>query len=446
LDGQSKDRTSDVHSLRSDLCRGLSFQLWPAAEALCHYLEATYGASDGLQGLRVLELGAGTGLVGIFAARLGADVTLTDLPTVVENLEANVALNWTGGRKNASRGRQEGGVPGSFSGGGARRRPTWGGGCDAVWSAGDTEGVREYGGVEGRGSATSRGEYEQERTAAWCDGNEGEGAQSEQGLRNERRVGGKFRQESTGGALERAGGDGRSNVGAMHGVLDGRGTKGDEKGASSALPEAGAAGSQYGGLAEGGDSGKDESRFEEWRNAVSSSGSGQAGCLEEIMGGGWLGSAGCLMVEPLSWGRKQDVDRLVRQNGAFDLILASDVVYYNTLFEPLLATLRWLSGRQLRTAAIDEAALSQKHDTSGSNGSEKLQIEGQEFVKVSPSQEGQTTKKQGTVLIAHLRRWKKDAKFFKRASKYFDVQVVYSHPAPQGARKGVEVFKLISKD
>lgn len=36
--------------------RGLSFQLWPAAAAMCGYLERSYGG-EGLRGVRVLELG-----------------------------------------------------------------------------------------------------------------------------------------------------------------------------------------------------------------------------------------------------------------------------------------------------------------------------------------------------------------------------------------------------
>ncbi|CDR43877.1 CYFA0S13e00210g1_1 [Cyberlindnera fabianii] len=41
----------------------------------------------------VLELGAGTGLVGITLGILGYDVTLTDLPEILPNLETNVRLN-----------------------------------------------------------------------------------------------------------------------------------------------------------------------------------------------------------------------------------------------------------------------------------------------------------------------------------------------------------------
>jgi D-xylulose reductase len=43
--------------------------------------------------LQVLELGSGTGLVGLAMAGLGADVLLTDLPSICSNLEHNVHQN-----------------------------------------------------------------------------------------------------------------------------------------------------------------------------------------------------------------------------------------------------------------------------------------------------------------------------------------------------------------
>jgi len=49
--------------------------LWPASLALAHDLVAR---GDGLRGLDILELGAGTGLPGIIAASLGARVVQTD--------------------------------------------------------------------------------------------------------------------------------------------------------------------------------------------------------------------------------------------------------------------------------------------------------------------------------------------------------------------------------
>ncbi|KAL2928565.1 Protein-lysine methyltransferase METTL21C [Bienertia sinuspersici] len=78
--------------------KGLSFQLWPAATSLFSLLN-THRLHRHLplhphRRIRILELGSGTGLVGITAAAiLGADVTVTDLPHVIPNLEFNVAAN-----------------------------------------------------------------------------------------------------------------------------------------------------------------------------------------------------------------------------------------------------------------------------------------------------------------------------------------------------------------
>uniref|UniRef100_A0A3Q3AVU0 EEF1A lysine methyltransferase 3 n=1 Tax=Kryptolebias marmoratus TaxID=37003 RepID=A0A3Q3AVU0_KRYMA len=69
---------------------GVAAPVWEAALHLCRYLE---DESVELRGRRIIELGAGTGLVGILAARLGAEVTLTDLPLALPQLQANVSAN-----------------------------------------------------------------------------------------------------------------------------------------------------------------------------------------------------------------------------------------------------------------------------------------------------------------------------------------------------------------
>ncbi|XP_036387760.1 EEF1A lysine methyltransferase 3-like [Megalops cyprinoides] len=69
---------------------GVAAPVWDAALCLCRHLEQQ---SLDLRGKRVIELGAGTGIVGILAARLGAEVTLTDLPYAVPQLEKNVLAN-----------------------------------------------------------------------------------------------------------------------------------------------------------------------------------------------------------------------------------------------------------------------------------------------------------------------------------------------------------------
>ncbi|XP_061642272.1 EEF1A lysine methyltransferase 3-like isoform X1 [Phyllopteryx taeniolatus] len=69
---------------------GVAAPVWESAQQLCQYFEEQHVE---LRGRRVIELGAGTGVVGILAACLGADVTLTDLPVTLPQLEANVCAN-----------------------------------------------------------------------------------------------------------------------------------------------------------------------------------------------------------------------------------------------------------------------------------------------------------------------------------------------------------------
>ncbi|TNM90974.1 hypothetical protein fugu_003263 [Takifugu bimaculatus] len=69
--------------------------IWPAALAVCHHLDS-HRQEINLVDKAVLELGAGTGLVSVVAALLGAWVTATDLPVVLNNLTANVSRNTRG--------------------------------------------------------------------------------------------------------------------------------------------------------------------------------------------------------------------------------------------------------------------------------------------------------------------------------------------------------------
>nr|XP_034970829.1 protein-lysine methyltransferase METTL21C [Zootoca vivipara] len=66
--------------------------VWPGALALCQYLESNQQEIS-LRDKKLLELGAGTGLVSIVATILGAFVTATDLPEVLENMEFNISRN-----------------------------------------------------------------------------------------------------------------------------------------------------------------------------------------------------------------------------------------------------------------------------------------------------------------------------------------------------------------
>ncbi|XP_076841409.1 EEF1A lysine methyltransferase 3-like [Brachyhypopomus gauderio] len=69
---------------------GVAASVWDAAIHLCKFFEKT---SLELSGKRVIELGAGTGFVSILAARLGACVTITDLPLVIPQAVRNIEVN-----------------------------------------------------------------------------------------------------------------------------------------------------------------------------------------------------------------------------------------------------------------------------------------------------------------------------------------------------------------
>ncbi|KAL3699379.1 hypothetical protein R1sor_017401 [Riccia sorocarpa] len=49
------------------------------------------------------------------------------------------------------------------------------------------------------------------------------------------------------------------------------------------------------------------------------------------------------------------------------------------------------------------------------------------------------------IYLGHVRRWKKDAHFFKQASKIFDVDVVHRHPPQNNVRVGPIIYRLTVK-
>ncbi|KAJ8439745.1 hypothetical protein Cgig2_009569 [Carnegiea gigantea] len=119
---------------------------------------------------------------------------------------------------------------------------------------------------------------------------------------------------------------------------------------------------------------------------------------EVIAGGG-----GGVSVAELSWG---NVDQMEKVGREYDLILGSDVVYHNHLYEPLMETLRYFLV-----------------------GGERKEEEGEGMVFV----------------MAHLKRWKKETAFFKKANKFFEVVVIHRDPPSDGARVGVIVYRFAGK-
>ncbi|XP_020372074.1 EEF1A lysine methyltransferase 3-like [Rhincodon typus] len=69
---------------------GVSAYVWDAGVALCRYFEKE---NISFTGKKVIELGSGTGIVGILATLLGGNVTLTDQPNALQQIEHNIATN-----------------------------------------------------------------------------------------------------------------------------------------------------------------------------------------------------------------------------------------------------------------------------------------------------------------------------------------------------------------
>ncbi|KAI3451698.1 hypothetical protein Pfo_008363 [Paulownia fortunei] len=104
---------------------------------------------------------------------------------------------------------------------------------------------------------------------------------------------------------------------------------------------------------------------------------------------------GAVDAAALKWGDTKDMEGIGRE---YDVILGSDVVYHDHLYEPLLETLRFF-----------------------------LLGSGQKVV----------------FLMGHLKRWKKESAFFKKANKFFDVEVIHTDSPSSGARVGVTVYQFV---
>ncbi|KAL4182730.1 hypothetical protein AMTRI_Chr11g151680 [Amborella trichopoda] len=113
------------------------------------------------------------------------------------------------------------------------------------------------------------------------------------------------------------------------------------------------------------------------------------------------GRGGSLHVQPLTWGHDHDCHLLLQAGGGggFDMVLGSDLVYHDHLFDPLLRTLQF-------------------------------------FVK-----------EEVQFVMAHLKRWKKEAAFFKKAKKLWDIDPLFTYPplsssSSSGSRTGVTIHRF----
>lgn len=129
---------------------------------------------------------------------------------------------------------------------------------------------------------------------------------------------------------------------------------------------------------------------------------------------------GGVHVASLSWGENDEMEAIGRES---DLIIGSDVVYHDNLFDPLLQTLKYLLLGNGNGNGISD---------SNSNGISNGNGNGGDGEKV--------------FLMAHLRRWKKESGFFKKAKKYFQVELIHEDGPSSVSRTGVVVYRFARKD
>ncbi|KAK1363572.1 hypothetical protein POM88_039133 [Heracleum sosnowskyi] len=112
-------------------------------------------------------------------------------------------------------------------------------------------------------------------------------------------------------------------------------------------------------------------------------------------------NGGQVEVAALGWGVVEEMEAM-KEKDEYDIIMGSDVVYHDHLYEPLLQTLKFfLLGEQTKEMVF---------------------------------------------VMSHLKRWKKESVFFKKAKKDFDVEVIHKHDPCNGSRVGVLVYTFARKN
>ncbi|KAL2613830.1 hypothetical protein R1flu_025522 [Riccia fluitans] len=185
----------------------------------------------------------------------------------------------------------------------------------------------------------------------------------------------------------------------------------------------------------------------------------------ELNRGAIQAAGGSVESRVLRWGVEEDIKSL-GDLASFDIILASDVVYYDTLFGPLLDTLKWLveaagnyplslkertnqlvNGGKTQARVSDPSLCMPLACSSPGKVNDKLGAvyKGAEEREDSENVCLHSRKKPPVIYLGHVRRWKKDNHFFKQASKVFDVNVIHRHPPQDNARVGPIIYRLTLK-